>query len=82
MTSNSRVSGLNQWQRADRDNVFEARGQTLADSSAVQLSLTLSSLGISRIMDVVTRPFLAAGLLRPMLAEHFDQKAFPFPFLR
>lgn len=77
LISNSRVSGLNQWQRADQGDVFEARGQTRADNSAVLLSLTLSGLGISRIMDVVARPFVAAGLLRPVLAEHFNQKAFP-----
>lgn len=77
LISSSRASVLNRWQRADRDEVIEARGHTRADNSATLLALTLAGAGISRILDVAARPFVEAGLLEPVLGAQLDQTPFP-----
>ncbi len=77
LIGSSRVNSFNLWQRADSKDVFHVQAQTKADNSAVLLALTLSGVGISRIMDVVAKPYVASGLLVPLLKAHFDQEAVP-----
>lgn len=77
LIANSRATGLNRWQRSDAPAMLEVQGDTRTDSSATLLSLVAGGVGISRLMDLVARPMVQAGQLRPVLQGHFDVEAIP-----
>lgn len=57
--------------------VFEVRGQTRTDNSAVMLSLVQQGVGIGRLMDLLARPLVARGALVPLLSAYFDSPRVP-----
>lgn len=77
LIENSRVPGMNSWQRTDGQPAFLVRGSARADNSAILTMLALRGVGITRIMDLVARQHVAAGQLVPLLQAQFDQEAVP-----
>ena len=77
LIANSRAASMNRWQRTDEKNVLEVKGQARSDNSAVLLSMTVHGVGISRITDIVARPFVQSGALVAVLQNHFAQDAVP-----
>lgn len=77
LIANSRAPTMNAWQRSDEKTVYQVKGQTRTDNSAVLLSMAIHGVGITRIMDVVAKPFVQSGQLVPLLKNHFVQEAIP-----
>ena len=57
--------------------VFEVRGQTRTDNSAVMLSLVQQGVGIGRLMDLLARPLVARGAMVSLLSAYFDSSRVP-----
>jgi DNA-binding transcriptional LysR family regulator len=70
LIGNSATPSMNRW-RLGRDDahaqVFEARGRTRTDNTAVVLALVREGVGIGRVIDLVAEPLVAAGELVPVL---------------
>lgn len=62
---------------ADGRGVFQVCCHTRADNSAVLLLLVLSGIGISRVLNMVARPYVAAGQLVSVLIAELYQGPFP-----
>jgi len=77
LIANSRVPTMNNWQRSDEKSVYQVKGQARTDNSAVLLSMAIHGVGITRIMDVVAKPFVQSSQLVPLLQKHFAQEAIP-----
>lgn len=77
LIANSRAPTMNAWQRSDEKTVYQVKGQTRTDNSAVLLSMAIHGVDITRIMDVVAKPFVQSGQLVPLLKNHFVQEAIP-----
>lgn len=77
LIANSRAPIMNNWQRSDEKTMYQVKGQTRTDNSAVLLSMAVHSVGITRIMDVVAKSFVQSGQLVPLLQNHFAQEAIP-----
>jgi DNA-binding transcriptional LysR family regulator len=77
LIANSRAPAMNNWQRLDEKSVYQVKGQARTDNSAVLLSMAIHGVGITRIMDVVAKPFVQSGQLIPLLQKHFVQEAIP-----
>lgn len=73
---------LNRWPWAahvgePEGSAYLPKGHTRTDNSAVLLSLALRGLGIARLNDLVSRPYMARGELVPVLDEWFDRSCIP-----
>ena len=77
LIANSRAPAMNAWQRLDEKSVYQVKGQTRSDNSAVLLSMAIHGVGITRLMDVVAKPFIQSGQLVPVLQKYFVQEAIP-----
>lgn len=77
LIANSRAPTMNNWQRLDEKSTYQVKGQARTDNSAVLLSMAIHGVGITRIMDVVAKPFVQSGQLVPLLQKHFAQEAVP-----
>jgi DNA-binding transcriptional LysR family regulator len=68
---------LNRWAwhdplaAADTEQTLHAHGQTRTDNTAVMVALAVNGIGIARLVDLIARPLVAAGLLVPVLPERF-----------
>ena len=54
-----------------------AQGHTRTDNTAVIVALAVNGVGIARIVDLVARPLVQAGLLRPVLPSSATTQALP-----
>lgn len=73
---------LNRWTWAagvgqPRDSVYLARGHTRSDNTALTLALVLRGVGIARVNDVVSQPYVERGELVPLLDDWFDRGRVP-----
>lgn len=70
---------LNDWTYLDAgtERVFTAQGRVRSDSTATVAALIQCGAGIGRIVDVVARPLVDAGLLLPVLAGVFKVSTTP-----
>lgn len=73
---------LNRWPRAagagqPKGGVYVARGHTRSDNTALTLALVLQGVGIGRLNDVVSQPYLTRGELVPLLDHWFDRSRVP-----
>jgi len=82
LITSSASPGLNRWPWAARAGqpkgaVFLAKGHTRTDNSAILLSLTLRGMGIARLNELLSAPYLARGELVPVLDDWFDHSRIP-----
>lgn len=82
LITSSASPGLNRWPwsaRAGRPKsaVYLAKGHTRSDNSAVLLSLALRGVGIARVNDLLSQPYIARGELVPVLDDWFDRDSIP-----
>ncbi|NIM40051.1 MAG: LysR family transcriptional regulator [Hydrogenophaga sp.] len=73
---------LNRWPYAAgkgyaRGAVYQARGHTRSDNSAVTMALALQGAGIARLNDLLSREHMARGALVPVLDDWFDRSRVP-----
>lgn len=73
---------LNRWPWAPgtgqaADSVFVPQAHTRSDNTALTLALVLQGVGIARLNDVVSRPYLERGELVPLLDDWFDRHRVP-----
>lgn len=73
---------LNRWPWAasagqPRDSMYQARGHTRSDNTSLTLALVLQGVGIARLNDVVSQPFVERGELVPLLDDWFDRGRVP-----
>ncbi len=73
---------LNRWPwsalaRQPKGSAYQARGHTRSDNTSVTLSLVLQGVGIARLNDLVSRPYLTRGELVPLLDDWFDRSRIP-----
>lgn len=73
---------LNRWPWAagvgqPKDSAYLAQGHTRSDNTALTLALVLQGVGIARVNDVVSQPFVARGDLVPLLDDWFDRARVP-----
>jgi DNA-binding transcriptional LysR family regulator len=82
LITSSASPGLNRWPwsaRAGRPKgaVYLAKGHTRSDNSAVLLSLALRGVGIARVNDLLSRPYIERGELVTVLDPWFDRSSIP-----
>jgi DNA-binding transcriptional LysR family regulator len=82
LITSSASPGLNRWPwsaRAGRPKgaVYPAKGHTRSDNSAVLLSLALRGVGIARVNDLLSQPYIARGELVTVLDPWFDRSSIP-----
>lgn len=73
---------LNRWPwsaeaKQPKGSAFLAQGHTRSDNTSVTLALVLQGVGIARLNDLVSRPFLERGELVPVLDTWFDRSRVP-----
>ena len=77
LIGNSKAPSMNQWQRQDSSTPWAVKGQSLTDNSAVMLTLVRHGVGITRLLDIVARPWVQTGELVPLLRDSFDVSDIP-----
>lgn len=79
LVTNSANPALNEWRHRSGkgEAVFEATGHTRVDNTAALVALVQCGAGISRIVDLVARPLVDAGLLVPVLQGQFVSAPVP-----
>ena len=82
LITSSASPGLNRWPwsaRAGRPKgaVYLAKGHTRSDNSAVLLSLALRGVGIARVNDLLSQPYITRGELVTVLDPWFDRSSIP-----
>jgi DNA-binding transcriptional LysR family regulator len=77
LIGNSKAPSMNQWQRQDSSTPWAVKGQSLTDNSAVMLTLVRHGVGIARLFDIVTNPWVKTGELVPLLRGSFDVSDIP-----
>lgn len=56
---------------------FQAQGHTRSDNTALTMALVLQGVGMARLNDVASSPYLARGELVPVLDDWFDRSRVP-----
>jgi DNA-binding transcriptional LysR family regulator len=56
---------------------WQVQGHTRSDNSGTTLALVLNGVGMARLSDLVARPHLHTGALRPVLTTSFDPEPVP-----
>lgn len=77
LIGNSKAPSMNQWQRQDSRMPLQIKGQSLTDNSATLLTMVRHGVGITRLLDIVARPWVQTGELVPLLRESFDVRDIP-----
>jgi DNA-binding transcriptional LysR family regulator len=79
LVTNSANPSLNEWQyrRGRGTALFEAVGHTRVDNTAASVAFVQCGAGIGRIVDIVARPLVEAGVLLPVLPEWFVSEPVP-----
>lgn len=77
LLSNSAHAPLNRWEGTPDGLNVTLHGHTRTDNTAVSVALVVNGVGIARVVDLVARPLVQAGLLVPVLPGLFSTAPVP-----